>query len=71
MLFTASTSTIADIGAVSSTAFNDIAPWVYLVAGIVLGFFVIETLIGIASQSKEGHKMADKALVESRKTLYE
>lgn len=71
MLFQTATSTISDLGAVSSTAFNDIAPWVYLVAGIVLAFFIIEYLIDLTAQREATDMYAGRVEKEAHKILYE
>jgi len=45
MLFNSATSTISEIGSISSSAFSDIAIFVYLIIGIVLAFWIIEIIL--------------------------
>ena len=40
-----STTTLQDIGIVSSDAFSAILPFIYLIAGVVLAFYIVESII--------------------------
>jgi len=74
MLFSSTTNATAEIGAISSTIFSDVAPFIYFVGGIVLAFFIIEMLISILRENKEkageGYRRADRAEAEAHDTLY-
>lgn len=45
MLFTPATTTIMDIGGVSSSAFSGVASFIFLIIGLVLSFWIIEIII--------------------------
>lgn len=60
MLFQSATSTVSEIGVVSSNAFSSISPYLYLVIGLVLAFFILEMLIDIIATSKSDKKLYDR-----------
>lgn len=45
MLFSSSTDVYAGLGSVSTETFGGISIYVVLIAGIVLGFFIIERIV--------------------------
>ena len=45
MLFSSSTDIYSGLGAVSTETFGGISIYVVLIAGIVLGFFIIERIV--------------------------
>lgn len=52
MLFSTSTNPYGGLGGVATSFFADIAPFIYLVLGIAIAFFIIEIIIGIVSRQK-------------------
>jgi hypothetical protein len=52
MLFSTSTDPYGGLGGVASGFFADISPFVYLVLGIALAFFIIDIIIGIVSKQR-------------------
>jgi uncharacterized protein YneF (UPF0154 family) len=46
MLFSTTTEAMAGLGQVSTALFSDISGWLTLLIGIILGFWILETLIG-------------------------
>jgi len=44
MLFSSSTNITSEMGAVATTAIDDVGIYVILLIGIVLGFFILERL---------------------------
>ena len=52
MLFSTTTNPYDGLGGVATGFFSDIAPFVYLVLGIAIAFFIIEIIIGIVSRQK-------------------
>ena len=53
MLFGTTTSVYTNLGAVSQSVFDDTWPYMVLVIGIPLAFFIIEMLIGLISGRKD------------------
>jgi uncharacterized membrane protein len=45
MLFSSSTNVVSDLASVSNDSFQGISMYVVLIAGIVLGFFIIERIV--------------------------
>lgn len=59
MLFS-NASPYSELAQVSSSTFNDVLPFLILVAGILFGFFIIERLIGIFTDSRSGLEYTEK-----------
>jgi len=54
VLFGSNTANVYGLmGAVSTSAFNDVLPWVILIIGILLGFYIVEMLIGTVAPKDE------------------
>lgn len=68
------TDVYGGISQVSTSAFNDVLPYLILIIGIILAFYIIEVLIGIMRSDKQKEKdintMADKEIARSEK-LYD
>lgn len=66
MLFGTSTDVVNGLSTVSSSLFNDVLPYLTLVIGIILAFYVIERLIDVLWFKKENETMAraDRAIAE-------
>lgn len=47
MLFSTSTNPYSGFGNISSIFFNDIAPFIYFIFGIVIAFYIIEYIIDL------------------------
>jgi len=68
MLFGTSTNLYAALGAVSQTTFDDVWPYLVLVIGIPLAFFILEMLIGLirgepkTGYFQDGKRMKDQDL---------
>ena len=74
MLFSTSTDLYSSLGAVSGAAFNDFWPYLVLVIGIPLAFFIIEMLIGLIREDKEDKRvdaLADKAMADFERLDWE
>jgi hypothetical protein len=52
MLFSSTTDAYGGLGGVATSFFSDIAPFIYIILGIALAFFIIEIIIGIVSRQK-------------------
>lgn len=52
MLFSSTTDAYGGLGGVATSFFADIAPFIYIVLGIALAFFIVEIIIGIVSRQK-------------------
>jgi hypothetical protein len=61
MLFSSTTNAYSELSAVASTAFNDFWPYLVLVIGIPLAFFIIEMLIGLVADSRKDREVMDRA----------
>lgn len=74
MLFASTTNATAELGAIASIAFSDVAPFLYFIIGIILAFFILETLIDIMRTEKgkrdETWARADRAQKEYNEAMY-
>lgn len=61
MLFGTTTDFYSSLGAVSGSFFNDIWPYLIVVMGIPLAFFIIEMLIDLLPRNKEDKRVEDYA----------
>jgi len=52
MLFSTSTDPLGGLGSIATIFFADIKPFVILVLGIALAFFVLDIIIGIITNKK-------------------
>lgn len=74
MLFGTTTDAYSGLSAVASSAFNDFWPYLVLVIGIPLAFFIIEMLIDLIHPSeKTGYYMGSERMKDQKlgKNIYE
>jgi hypothetical protein len=62
MLFSTTSDAYTGLSAVASSAFNDFWPYLVLVAGIPLAFFIIEMLIGLIRPKDTGYFMGGERM---------
>jgi len=62
MLFSTTSDAYTGLSAVASSAFNDFWPYLVLVAGIPLAFFIIEMLIGLIRPKDTGYFMGSERM---------
>ena len=65
------TDVYGGISQVSTSAFNDVLPYLILIIGVILAFYIIEVLIGIMRSDKQKEKdiyaMADREIARAEK----
>jgi len=74
MLFSTTTSVYSGLSSVASAAFNDFWPYLVMVIGIPLAFFIIEMLIDlIPHPPKTGYYMGSERMKDQElgKNIYE
>lgn len=60
MLISSSTNAYQQIGLVSTNIFTSILPFLYLVLGIILAFFIVELIIDTIRTSQSDKKVQEK-----------
>jgi len=53
------TNVVGEIGTVSTSVFSSVAPFFYVVLGIVIAFFIGEIVMNIVSERKLDKRIAD------------
>jgi len=65
MLFSSSTSAYGGLSSVANAMSNDIWPWIIVVIGVPLAFFIIELLIDLIPNKKDPViERADRAMAD-------
>jgi len=62
------TDVYGGLGTVSTDIFNSILPYVILVMGIALGFFIVEFLIDLVAQRRSDRRV-DSIIAESERLM--
>jgi hypothetical protein len=68
MLFSTSSNTLAEIGSVSSDTFSSILPFLYLIIGVLLAFFIVAMIIDTLQWNKLEEKV-ERELKRSNELL--
>lgn len=71
MLFASTTNATGEIGAIATTAFGNVAPFVYFIAGIVLAFWILEMLSNILWSEKQKREETLSRADRAEKELHE
>ena len=67
MLIATSTNTFSELSTVSSSMFSSILPYLYVIIGIILAFYIIETIRFWFSDYPERYNKLEKEKEETRK----
>lgn len=68
MLISTSTNTLQQIGLVSSDTFSSVLPFLYVIIGILLAFFIVSMIIDALQWNKLEEKV-DSELKRSKELL--
>lgn len=59
MLISTTTNATSEIGSVATSSFGAVAPFIYLIFGIIIAFFVAEIIIDMVAQKKHDREIDD------------
>lgn len=65
------TNALTEIGEVSSSAFSGILPYIYLICGIVLAFYIIETIKFWMSDYPERYNRLEEKERQKKQSMIE
>ena len=68
MLFEAPTSTYSELGTVSGNVFSSLLPYLYVICGIVMTFYIIETIKFWFSDYPERYEKLEKEKLQKEET---
>ena len=69
MLISTSTDVNTNIGSVASNIFLDVAPFVYLIIGLVVAFWIIEYILGVVKSMRSVANFEDMSESQKEEVL--